>query len=105
MGVQARLFDPPAEYPPGAPIGWHRDAPMFGDVAGISLLSAATMKFRPYVPPSEREAAGRRRSTHELELAARSAYLIAGPARREYEHHIPPARRLRYSVTFRTMRG
>lgn len=27
------------EYPPGAGIGWHRDAPRFGIVAGISLGS------------------------------------------------------------------
>ena len=36
------------EYPPGAPIGWHRDAPQYGIVAGLSLLSACRMKFRPY---------------------------------------------------------
>src|SRR5438105_3240457 len=29
------------KYPPGAVIGWHRDAPMFGPaVVGVSLLSA-----------------------------------------------------------------
>src|SRR5688572_26453488 len=26
-------------YPPGATIGWHRDAPAFGDVVGVSLGS------------------------------------------------------------------
>ena len=26
-----------AEYPPGAPLGWHRDVPAFEDVAGVSL--------------------------------------------------------------------
>ena len=28
-------------YPPGAPIGWHRDAPQYDMVAGVSLLTAA----------------------------------------------------------------
>ena len=40
------------EYAPGAPIGWHRDAPHYGIVAGVSLLSSGTMKLRPYVPHS-----------------------------------------------------
>ena len=35
------------EYSPGAPIGWHRDAPQYDIVAGISLLSSCQMKFRP----------------------------------------------------------
>lgn len=34
------------EYRPGAPIGWHRDAPRYGIVAGISLASACRMRFR-----------------------------------------------------------
>jgi alkylated DNA repair dioxygenase AlkB len=93
------------EYPPGAPIGWHRDAPMFDVIAGISLGSACRMQFRPYVSPSVlRHVEGPRRSTHAIGLAARSAYIIRGIARREYEHHIPPVNALRYSVTFRTLR-
>src|SRR5688572_13928083 len=40
------------QYPPGAPIGWHRDAPQYDLVAGVSLLSACRMKFRPYIRPS-----------------------------------------------------
>jgi alkylated DNA repair dioxygenase AlkB len=31
----------------------------------------------------------------------RSAYLLAGPSRTEWEHSIPPVDRLRYSITFR----
>jgi DNA oxidative demethylase len=90
-------------YPEGAPIGWHRDAPMFGDViAGISLGASCRMKFRPCVSPAE--AVGARRTTHEIELAPRSGYLIAGVARREFEHSIPAVAALRYSITFRTLR-
>ena len=92
------------EYPAGAPIGWHRDAPQFGDViAGISVESGARMKFRPYVLSSELPQA-RRETTHEVELEPRSAYLITDIARREYEHSIPPVSSRRYSITFRTLR-
>ena len=31
-------------YPPGAGIGWHRDAPQFGDVAGVSLQMPCRMR-------------------------------------------------------------
>jgi alkylated DNA repair dioxygenase AlkB len=93
------------EYPAGAPIGWHRDAPMFGDIAGISLLSACRMKFRPYVSPGDLASARPpRRTTHEVTLEPRSAYLLRGVARRDFEHHIPAVDALRYSITFRTLR-
>jgi len=35
---------------------------------------------------------------------ARSAYLLRGPVRRDWEHSIPPLDQLRYSVTFRSVR-
>ena len=93
------------EYPAGAAIGWHRDAPQFGDViAGISLLSASRMRFRPYVSPAGQRSAPPRRATHHVELEPRAAYLISGEARRDFEHNIPPVASLRYSVTFRTLR-
>ena len=91
------------EYRPGAPIGWHRDAPQYDIVAGLSLLSACRMRFRPYRSPSA--APGPRRlATHEIVLEPRSAYVMTGEARQSYEHHIPPVGHLRYSVTFRTLR-
>jgi DNA oxidative demethylase len=94
------------EYPPAATIGWHRDAPMFGEViAGISLLSPSRMKFRPYVSPKDvKPGAAARRTTHDITLAPRSAYLITGSARRDFEHSIPAVAMLRYSITFRTLR-
>jgi len=93
------------EYPPGATIGWHRDAPLFGDViAGISLSGASRMRFRPYVSPKEQRGLPPRRATHEVELEPRSAYLISGEARRDFEHSIPAVASLRYSITFRTLR-
>jgi len=91
------------EYRPGTPIGWHRDAPQYDIVAGISLLSACRMKFRPYRFTSTRTST-RRRATHEIVLNRRSAYLMTGESRQAYEHHIPAVAQLRYSVTFRTLR-
>ena len=94
------------DYPPGAPIGWHRDAPQYGIVAGLSLLSSCRMRLRPYVAPADVPRLGGRprRATHELTLAPRSAYLLAGDARSRYEHSIPPVAEQRYSITFRTLR-
>ena len=38
-------------------------------------------------------------------LAPRSAYLLDGPARTDWQHSITPGAELRYSVTFRSLRG
>jgi hypothetical protein len=93
------------EYRAGAPIGWHRDAPQYDIVAGISLISPSRMRFRPYVSPGAIDAStGRRTMTHEIVLNPRSAYLMTGEARNGYEHSIPPVAELRYSLTFRTLR-
>ncbi len=93
------------EYRPGAPIGWHRDAPQYEIVAGLSLLSPARMKLRPYVAPKDiKDLSGPRKTTHEIELQPRSAYLMTGESRQAYEHSIPPVDSLRYSITFRTLR-
>jgi DNA oxidative demethylase len=83
-------------YPEGAQIGWHRDAPAFETVVGLSLLAPARMRFR-------RGKAGAR-ETWELELAPRSGYVLAGESRWKWEHHVAPAKALRYSITFRTLR-
>src|SRR3977135_3903319 len=39
------------QYPPGAAIGWHKDRSVFGQVVGISLLSACTFRFRKQAGP------------------------------------------------------
>jgi alkylated DNA repair dioxygenase AlkB len=108
-GVDAQAFAMALinKYSPGAPIGWHRDAPQYDLVAGISLLSSCRMRFRPYVRPHARAATNdrRRTATHEIFLARRSAYLMTGESRNGYEHHIPGVSTLRYSITFRTMRS
>jgi alkylated DNA repair protein (DNA oxidative demethylase) len=83
------------EYPVGAGIGWHCDAPMFNQVFGISLLNSCVIKFRI-----------KRHNYYEvfkMELASRSAYLLSGAARFRWQHHIPGVKSLRYSITFRTL--
>ena len=95
------------EYTKGATIGWHRDAPQYDITAGVSLISSCRMKLRPYVSPRDVAGAERRvprKTTHEIQLAPRSGYLITGLARSGYEHSIPATESLRYSVTFRTLR-
>ena len=85
------------EYQPGAAIGWHRDRPEFGDVVGVSLLSPCQFRLR------RRSGAGWERASFTAE--PRSAYLLSGPARYEWEHSIPPVEALRWSVTFRRLRA
>ena len=85
------------EYAPGAGIGWHRDRPVFGDVVGISLLAAARLRLRRRIGEKWERAA--------LIAEPRSAYLLRGPAREEWQHSIPAMEELRYSITFRTLRS
>ncbi len=92
-----------AEYQRGAPLGWHRDAPDYEVVAGISLGSHARLRFRPYAapgaPPPDKQ------HTVNLDLAPRSAYVMRGPARWGWQHSLTAVAALRYSVTMRTGRG
>ena len=83
-----------ARYDPGAGIGWHRDRDVFENVVGISLLTPATLRFR------QRQQDGFKRAA--LEIAPRSAYLLSGEARWNWEHRIVPGDHLRFSITFRT---
>jgi alkylated DNA repair dioxygenase AlkB len=85
-----------AEYRPATPLGWHRDVPEFEDVLGVSLLGHARLRFRPWPP-----AAGQR-ATWKIDLEPRSAYLMRGAARWQWQHAVSPTRELRYSITFRT---
>jgi alkylated DNA repair dioxygenase AlkB len=84
------------EYGPGAAIGWHRDKGVFGDVIGISLLSPCVFRLR--------RKAGSKWERYSLAAEPRSAYLLRGASRTEWEHSIPAVDALRYSITFRTLR-
>jgi alkylated DNA repair dioxygenase AlkB len=83
------------EYHPGAASGWHKDRSVFGEVVGVSLLSPCTFRLR--------RKAGERWERMSLELRPRSAYLLQGPVRTNWEHSIPAVDRLRYSITFRNI--
>ena len=84
------------EFRPGTPLGWHRDAPHYGRVAGVSLGGWARMRLRRYPKGRDKPIA--------LELAPRSAYRMEGAARWQWQHSISPTPELRYSITFRTLR-
>jgi alkylated DNA repair dioxygenase AlkB len=85
-----------AEYSPGTPLGWHRDAPDYERVAGVSLGGWARMRLRRYPPRKDKPLV--------LELAPRSAYQMTGAARWQWQHSIPATKELRYSITWRTLR-
>lgn len=91
------------EYAAGAGIGWHRDRPVFGDVVGISLLAPAPLRFRRKHVLSGAEGAGTKWERFTLTAEPRSAYLLRGAARLEWEHSIPQLETLRYSITLRTL--
>lgn len=85
------------EYSAGAGIGWHKDKAVFNEIVGISLLAPCTFRLRR---PS-----GDTWERINITADARSAYLLSGQARTHWEHSIPPVDALRYSVTFRNLRG
>ncbi|MFC3204961.1 alpha-ketoglutarate-dependent dioxygenase AlkB [Aquamicrobium soli] len=84
------------EYREGAGIGWHRDKPHFEEIAGVSLLAPCSFRLR------RRNGTKWERKTIVVE--PKSAYLMAGPSRNEWEHNIPPVAAHRYSITLRTLR-
>ena len=84
-----------AELPPSAMA--HVDRPAYRDVIGISFSSSCRFRFR------RKRGSGWERAS--LIMEPRSVYLLRGPALTEWQRSIPPAERLRYSVTFRSMRA
>lgn len=84
-----------ARYDPGAGIGWHRDRDVFDKVVGVSLGTPATLRFRRRTPNGFDRA--------NLDIAPRSAYLLSGEVRWNWEHRIVPGEQLRFSITFRTL--
>ncbi len=83
-------------YDPGAGIGWHRDRPQYGQVIGLSLSNSAIMRFRRRLANGRFERIG-------VEMPRRSAYLLSGPARLEWQHSIAPMEVTRRSITLRSI--
>jgi alkylated DNA repair dioxygenase AlkB len=70
---------------------------MFGSrIAGVSLGAPCRMRFQ--------RGKGDAREVAHIDLEPRSAYVIGGPARWSWQHSIPAAKGLRYSITFRTLK-
>lgn len=87
------------EYPVGSVINWHRDAPPFDIIVGLSLLSDCTFRLRPYD-----KAKKKRNFLISFPVQRRSLYIIQGQARSEWEHSIAVVKEKRYSITLRTLR-
>ena len=87
------------EYPPGAVINWHRDAPPFDIIAGISLLTDCIFRMRPH----EKSKQGRN-AVISFPVQKRSLYIMRGPARSAWQHSTSPVPDTRYSITLRTLK-
>jgi alkylated DNA repair dioxygenase AlkB len=88
------------EYSPGTVINWHRDAPPFDLIAGISIIADCTFRLRP-----QDKAKQGRSSVISFPVKRRSLYIIQGPARTHWQHSITPVKETRYSITLRTLRN
>lgn len=96
-GVFAELLL--TEYPAGAVINWHRDAPPFDMIVGLSLLTDCIFKLRP-----QDKAKQGRGSIISIPVHRRSLYVMQGPVRTDWQHSIAPVKQVRYSITLRTLR-
>jgi alkylated DNA repair dioxygenase AlkB len=87
------------EYPVGSVINWHRDAPPFDVIAGVSIGSDCLLRLRPH----EKLKQGRK-SIVPVPLERRSLYIIQEEARTDWQHSTAPVKDVRYSITLRTLR-
>jgi len=87
------------EYRLGSVINWHRDAPPFDVIAGVSLLSDCVFKLRPHNKSKQKRSA-----IISLPVRRGSLYVMRGEVRIEWEHATAPVKRVRYSITLRTLR-
>jgi len=86
-------------YPEGSVINWHRDAPPFDLIAGVSLQSDCIFRLRPHDKAKQKRSA-----LVSFPVHRRSLYIIQGIARTDWEHSIAPVKKVRYSITLRTLR-
>ena len=87
------------EYPVGSVINWHRDAPPFDLIAGISLMTDCIFRLRPHDKAKQGKG-----SVISLPVKRRSLYVMHGPAREEWQHSTDPVKEVRYSITLRTLK-
>ena len=88
------------EYGTGTVINWHRDAPPFDIIIGVSLLSDCTFKLRP-----QEKARQTRSETISFPVERRSLYVMKDEARSQWQHSISPVKSKRYSITLRTLKA
>ena len=88
------------EYPIGSVINWHRDAPPFDLIAGISLHADCIFRLRPHDKTKQG-----RTSVISFPVERRSLYVMQGPSRSDWQHSIAPVKKLRYSITLRTLKS
>jgi len=88
------------KYPIESVINWHRDAPPFDLIAGISLLSDCTFRLRPFDKAKQN-----RKAIISFPVERRSLYIIKGAARNEWQHSISAVKQIRYSITLRTLKN
>lgn len=96
VGVESANFTQAilTHYPPKAGIGWHADAPVFGEpVVTLSLGCDWWMDLR----------CGSGGPALRIALPARSLLVLRGDARWSWQHRIPELKTSRYSVSFRTL--
>lgn len=87
-------------YPLGSVINWHRDAPPFETIVGLSLLSDCTFRLRPHDKAKQNRSA-----ILSFPVKRRSLYIMQGASREEWQHSISPVKQQRYSITFRNIKS
>lgn len=87
------------EYPPGSVINWHRDAPPFDLIVGISLLTDCIFRLRPQEKTSQIK-----QNVISFPVKRRSLYVISELSRSEWQHSITPVKSTRFSITLRTLK-
>ena len=85
-------------YPVGAVINWHRDAPPFDLIAGISLQADCLFRLRPHEKEKQN-----RKAIASLTVKRRSLYVMKDEARIAWQHSTAPVKEVRYSITLRTL--
>ncbi|MDB5195606.1 MAG: 2OG-Fe(II) oxygenase [Parcubacteria group bacterium] len=84
-----------SEYSPGTGVGWHRDAPPYEKIYGLSLAGWAQFELRP-----NRNATVQKGFSRTVE--PRSVYIMQGESRARFQHRVVQTKTMRYSITFRT---